>query len=288
MQRQPTSTNASLVVCKPFLVDVRHRAPRFGSYLSGMTIDGFHSHDAAAFAGYSPRVATRFFDLVRKTGKRFDVRVTGLEHIPAGRALLVGNHAFGWYSMFPMAEALTQLGRPVWVLGDHLWWRLPFLRRLASSVGVVDGTPENVSKLLEGDELVMVLPGGLREAIKQRELRYQLLWGHRYGFVRAALRHHAPMVPVAAVGTDEMFDFVGNPYSRGRKLHLGRFPLPLPTRLWPRRVEIRFRIGEPVTIPDGADAEDFGMVRRLRREIEGALHEEIETELAARCGIDLD
>ncbi len=251
-----------------------------------MSIDGFKEADKAAFLGYSPELAERFFRVVRRTGQRFEVGIQGLEHIPEGRALLVGNHAFGWDAMFPMAEVLTQLGRRVWVLGDHLWWRLPFVRRLASAVGVVDGNHDNVAALLERDELVMVLPGGLREAVKPAELRYQLLWGHRYGFVQAALRHRAPMVPVAVIGTDEMYDFVGNPYRRGRKWRMP-IPLPIPTHLLPRKVQIDFRIGEPVTIPSDADPEDFQIVRRLRREIEGALHEEIENELAARAGLQI-
>jgi 1-acyl-sn-glycerol-3-phosphate acyltransferase len=251
-----------------------------------VAIDGFRAIDKSAFAGYSPELADRFFRAVRWTGRRFDVQVHGLEHIPPGRALLVGNHAFGWDSMFPMAAAMQQLGRRIWILGDHLWWRMPFVRRLASAVGVVDGNHDNLASLLEREELVMVLPGGLREAVKPAELRYQLLWGQRYGFVQAAVRHRAPMVPVAVIGTDEMYDFIGNPYRRGRKWKLP-IPLPLPRHILPRQVEIRFRVGEPVTIPEHADPEDFRIIRRLRREIEGALHEEIEVELAARCGFDL-
>jgi len=134
---------------------------------------------------------------------------------------------------------------------------------------------------------VMVVRRALREAVKPRERRYQLLGRHRYGFVSAAMRHHAPMVPVAAVGTDEMYDFVGNPYARARRWAIRKLPLPIPTRLLPRSVEIRFRIGEPVLPPANVDPEDFKALRKLRREIEGALHEEIELELAARCGIDL-
>jgi 1-acyl-sn-glycerol-3-phosphate acyltransferase len=225
---------------------------------------------------------------VQQTGRRFDVTVEGLENIPPGRALLVGNHAFGWDTMFPMAAIAEQLGRRVWVLGDHLWWRLPFVRRVAAAVGVVDGTQENLAKLLEGDELVMVLPGGLREAVKPRELRYQLLWGHRYGFVHAALRSAAPLVPVAVIGSDELYDFVGNAFQRGRRwLHLPNLPIPWPTHLLPRRKKISFRIGEAIPCAEGATADDFHAVRRMRREVEGALHELIELELARRCGIDL-
>ena len=73
----------------------------------------------------------------------------------------------------------------MWGLGEHAWWKVPFLRRLAAAVGTVDGNPGNVNRLLSADEVVLVLPGGLREAVKPRELRYRLLWGKRYGsFVR--------------------------------------------------------------------------------------------------------
>jgi 1-acyl-sn-glycerol-3-phosphate acyltransferase len=172
-----------------------------------------------------------------------------------------------------------------------LWWKVPFLRRLASAVGTVDGTRENADSLLSRDQLVLVLPGGLREAVKPRELRYQLLWGHRYGFVRTAMRCQAPIVPLASVGTDELFDFVGNPYRRGARW-LGRrdIPVPLPSRILPipHRVQMRFLFGEPITprvTPEAAD--NFELVRALRREVEGALHELLELELARRAGIDL-
>lgn len=253
-----------------------------------MGIDGFTQSDKDAFGGYAPDFARRFLHWVQQAGQHFDVQVEGLAQIPAGRALLVGNHAFGFDSMFAMAAVMEQLGRQVWVLGDHMWWRLPFLRRLASAVGVVDGNQDNVAKLLDDDQLVMVLPGGLREAVKPKELRYQLLWGHRYGFVHAALRSRAPIVPVAVIGSDEMYDFAGNAFRRGRRwLHLENLPIPLPSHFFPRRVQIAFRIGEPIPCPEQGSADDFHVVRRLRREAEGALHELIELELAKRCGIDL-
>jgi len=256
-----------------------------------MSIDGFHSADKDAFTGYESRVASPFYRAVVRRSPRLHVTVEGLQNIPKGRALLVGNHAFGWDSMLPIAAMSTRLGRRVWVLGDHAWWRIPFVRRLASAVGVVDGTQDNVTTLLDRDELVLVLPGGLREAVKPRELRYQLLWGQRYGFVRAALQCKAPMVPLASVGTDELFDFVGNAYQRGRRwFHRSSIPIPLPARLLPipHLVQLRFRVGEPIPYPEGATPDDFKLVRRLRREAEGALHELIERELAARCGIELD
>jgi 1-acyl-sn-glycerol-3-phosphate acyltransferase len=257
-----------------------------------VTIDGFEPYQKDAFAGYDARTADRGFSAIDAARRSLGIEVTGLHHIPRGRALLVGNHAFGWDSMFPMAAIFQKLGRRVWVLGEHVWWRVPYLRRVASAMGVVDGTRENVAALLARDELVLVLPGGLREAVKPRELRYQLLWGHRYGFVRAALEARAPLVPIASVGTDELFDFVGNPFRRGRRwLKRRGVPIPLPRRILPipHRVKIAFRIGEPIPCDLGPEAaHDEAVLRRLRRETAGALHELIEEELAQRAGISLD
>jgi 1-acyl-sn-glycerol-3-phosphate acyltransferase len=257
-----------------------------------MSVDRFEPGDKQAFVGFSPKMAQRFHRWINQVGRALNIEIEGLEHIPKGRALLVANHAFGWDVMFPMAAVWERLGRPVWVLGEHLWWKLPFLRKLAASVGTVDGTRENAGELLEREQLVLVLPGGLREAVKPRELRYQLLWGHRYGFVRTAVEHQAPIVPLASVGTDELFDFVGNPYARGARW-LGRsdIPVPLPSRILPipHKVQMRFVFGEPIqprARPE--DAANFEVVRSVRREVEGALHELIELELAKRAGIDLD
>ena len=163
--------------------------------------------------------------------------------------MLVANHSFGWDSILPMAAVWRQLDRPVWVLGEHAWWKVPFLRRLAAAVGTVDGTPTNADRLLAGEELVLVLPGGLREAVKPRELRYRLLWGNRYGFIRAAIRNQAPIVPLASIGADDLFDFVGNAYRRGEVwLRRGGIPVPLPSRILPipHFVKLAFLFGAPI------------------------------------------
>lgn len=256
-----------------------------------MTADGFQRAQKDAFNGFHEPTATRFFRRVEAVAQRFSIEVEGLEHVPRGRALFVANHAFGWDVIVPMAAIAQRLQRHVWVLGEKAWWKVPFLRRFAARVGVVDGTQENADRLLQADELVLVLPGGLREAVKPQELRYQLLWGHRYGFVRAALRNQAPIVPLASIGTDEIFDFVGNPYARGfRWLGRSKVPIPLPSRILPipHLVKPHFALGEPVPMDAPPDAEhDFHRVRRLRREVEGALHELIEVELARRAGMEL-
>jgi 1-acyl-sn-glycerol-3-phosphate acyltransferase len=252
-----------------------------------MSLDGFLVKQKDAFVGYRPAIAHTFGELLDRLGRTVHVEVEGIERLPKGRALLVGNHAFGFDVAFAMARIHAVTGRTVFALGEHAWWAVPGVRRLAAAVGTVDGTMENVDRLLAADELVLVLPGGLREAVKPRELRYRLLWGHRYGFVRAALRNHAPLVPIASLGADDFFNFVGDAFARAKKLHIP-FPVPRPSHLFPMPHfrALHFVIGEPIPVDDlGHDVgqDDEHLVRRLRREVEGAIHEIFERELAQRA-----
>jgi 1-acyl-sn-glycerol-3-phosphate acyltransferase len=250
-----------------------------------MNLDGFSPREKDAFVGFSRPASERFFTVTERFAQRWGVEVVGIDRIPKGPAILVANHAFGvWDLALAVARIHAETRRTVWSLGEHLWWHVPVVRRLAAAFGVVDGTPENADALLAAGELLLVLPGGLREALKPRELRYRLIWGHRYGFVRAALRNGAPLVPIACIGGDDLFHLVGNAFERGRRLHLG-IPLPRPRHGIPifHRTRLRVVIGEPVDIQGRGSPDDERCVRSLRREIEGAIHELIEEELASRA-----
>ena len=250
-----------------------------------MSIDGFRAELASPFVGRSERVATAFGAALERIGRVAKVQVLGVDRIPDGPALIVTNHAFGFDAAFPMAHVHRATGRRVWALGEHAFWRFPFVRRLAAAVGTVDGTRENVDALLSRGELVFVLPGGLREAMKPRELRYRLLWGDRCGFVEAAARAQAPIVPLACVGPDELFHLVGDAFARGRRVLGGFFPLPRPAGgiPWPHPSRFTFLFGDPIPPPpiDATTAE----IRRCRREVAGAIHELIDGELGARSGV---
>ena len=254
-----------------------------------MSLDGFEPADKEAFAVPHGRNVDLLFAAIDRTAKLLKVEVSGLENLPSGRVLLVANHAFGWDIVFAMSAIRARTGRQVWALGEHVWWKIPIARRLAAALGVVDGTPENADRLLSRDQILLVLPGGVREALKPLELRYRLVWGNRYGFVRAAIRNHAPIVPLASIGADEVFDLVGNAFARGSRWLRGTgIPIPRSARLLPipHLVQMKFVLGEPIPPPATPEAaNDEIVVRRLRREVEGALHEMFEHELARRIGL---
>ena len=263
-----------------------------------MTVDGFCAEDRDALRAFDPKTADLAYRAIDWVAAHWHIEIVGSDSLPEGGALIVANHAFGWDVMFPMAAVWRTQRRPIWALGEHLWWKVPYLRKLAAAVGTVDGVPDNADKLLARGELVLVLPGGLREAVKPRELRYRLLWGHRYGFIRSAIRSQVPIVPLLSIGADEIFDLVGNADTRGARW-LGRaarwvgsphLPLPRVASLLPipHRVHLKYVFGEPIFPRFSIDHEnDLKALRSMRHEVEGALHEMIEQELAKRVGIDL-
>lgn len=252
------------------------------------TIDGFDLQQTDAFTSFDPELMHRTSKLMNALAKRLHVQIEGIEHLPSGRALVVANHTFGYDVTFAVTAVYEKTKRIIWSLGEHNWWRVPYLRSFMVKVGMVDGTQKNTEQLLERDQWVLVLPGGLRESVKPHELRYRLLWGHRYGFVKLAVRHQTPIVPLAMIGADDLFNLVGNAMQRGRLI---RFPIPKPAYGVPvfHPVKLKGIFGEPIVLqarPDQCDDPD--VLKRCRREVEGALYELIDMELAKRAGFEVD
>jgi 1-acyl-sn-glycerol-3-phosphate acyltransferase len=236
---------------------------------------------------YDASKAERSLAAASGLGRLLHARVEGVERVPQGPALVVSNHAFGWDVAIPMASLAAHSGRRVWFLGEHLWWRVPYLRDLAAASGVVDGTRENARHLLEQGELVAVLPGGLREALKPEQLAYRLLWGSRAGFARVAIASGAAVVPLASIGADDVFRLVGNAFLRGDRW-FGHHTLPIPRLRLPHRTHLAYIFGEPIVPRVGPElADDPVEARRLVHEVRGALDEILTCELAARAGVDV-
>lgn len=198
--------------------------------------------------------------------KRFRASLHYSDNIPReGGALLVGNHGYWGIDALPLALLLTlQTGRTPRFLGERSLWKVPGTKGLWDALGIVRGEPELAVRLLEEDELVCVYPGGVDDAFKLSSEAYTLKWKERAGFARVAMRAKAPIVPIAAVGIDELFEVRRREHVLGRRL-LGsdRYDLPVPKSVFPRKValdyyalSIIYPSGDP-TIP--ADVE------RIRR-----------------------
>ncbi|MCW2956538.1 MAG: phospholipid/glycerol acyltransferase [Thermoleophilia bacterium] len=144
------------------------------------------------------------------------VDVDGIENVPAeGPGLLVSNHAgagIPFDGAMIKTAVLQQHSNPRHVRLLVLDWLmgLPYLGDLMRQTGQVLASSPNAYELLKRDQLIAVFPEGVRGMAKPFSQRYQLQRFGRGGFVRIALRTRTPIVPVAVVGSEEIYPKLGN------------------------------------------------------------------------------
>ena len=220
------------------------------------------------------------------------VRATGVENVPShGRALLAANHA----GILPWDA--TMMG--VAILRDHplpryprflvLNWAfdLPYVSFFMRRVGGVVASPYNAARLLEQDQLVAVFPEGVKGAGKPFSHRYRLQRFGRGGFVEIALRTGAPIVPVAVVGSEEIYPKLGDASAVARLIGAPYFPLT-PTFPWlgplgavPLPSKWRIEFCDPIeTASYGPEAADdralvFELSERVRDVIQAKVYENL-------------
>src|SRR5918996_1093249 len=139
----------------------------------------------------------------------FRAEVEGIENVPAeGGALLVSNHSGALPPDAAMiAKAIREehpAARPLYLTVEHFFKGYPGFSMLIPKIGGVAAHPANVHRLLYDErQLVLVFPEGRKGTEKLYKDRYRLRRFGRGGFVEAAMRARAPIVPVAVVGAEE-------------------------------------------------------------------------------------
>jgi 1-acyl-sn-glycerol-3-phosphate acyltransferase len=225
----------------------------------------------------------------------FQPSIEGAENIPMERgALIVTNHGhFGLDLPILLSLILEETGRPVRSLGDRIVFATPIARDLARELGAVEGEPETAVELLKDDQLVLVYPGGAREALGDPQDAYRLQWQQSRGFIRTALRAQRPIIPVAGLGNEELYVQVVS-QERMRQGGLGRViakflgekyvtPLYLGIGLLPFPAELHYVVGTQIELPYGSEAaDDEEIVAALHRQVTEATQSLIDQGLAER------
>jgi len=218
----------------------------------------------------------------------FRVETHGLENVPAGRVLFIGNHAGNTFAfdaaMLAMAMLLdAEPPRAVRGMAEYYLPTLPFFGTFMHRVGSVVGTPENCAQLLEAGEAIMVFPEGARGFVKTYDKRYQL---QRFGlgFMRLALGSETPIVPVGIVGSEEQAPGLADLKGIGRLIGAPAFPIT-PLFPWlglggfmPLPVKFRIRFGQPLHFEGDAHGEDSEIERQVetvRQAIRGLMDESL-------------
>ncbi len=223
----------------------------------------------------------------------FRVETHDIDRVPAGRALLVGNHA----GQLPFDAAMLgtamildadppRISRP---MAEYWVSELPWVSVLAARSGTLVGTPENCASMLDRGEVVMVFPEGVRGMNKLYSQRYQL---QRFGlgFMRLALETGTPIVPVGIVGSEEQQPGIANLKGLGRVFGMPAFPITVgfpwlgPLGLLPLPVKYRIHFGEPLLIEGDPSEEDADVQRKVDR-VRSAICDLLERGRRERTGV---
>jgi len=134
---------------------------------------------------------------------RADIR--GIARIPEGPALYVGNHngallsidSFLWASEVCRQRGVENV--PFGLTHSTILKILPFNRALIP-MGSVAATHDNAASLFEAGYKALVYPGGDVDTLRPWRERNLVKFDGRAGFIKLALRHNIPIIPVAAQG----------------------------------------------------------------------------------------
>jgi 1-acyl-sn-glycerol-3-phosphate acyltransferase len=243
------------------------------------------AHDGVDYA-----VVERWAPVLEALAAYFRPSYHGLEHIPPeGGALLVGNHGLCAFDGLFLGTAIYRAtGRLPRGLAERMLFLVPGVRDSLQQIGSLDGTPDAALAFLRAGHLVNTYPGGAREALKPREMRYRLRWDKSFGFVRLALRAQVPVILHMGIGIDESWHIVGRIRWTGRVMGSDKYELPvlLGWGLAPRPVKFTYYLSKPIRL-DGRpeDADDAQVVERIHRDLWDRGHAMLEEGLRRRRSV---
>ncbi len=248
------------------------------------------SRDEALIARMIPLIENTIVPYHRAT-------VTGMQNVPTGPVLYVGNHNGALYSADTWIFAASILrARGIdaapHALAHDLALAAPGLGRVLRRFGAVPAHPENSLRLFGAGRSVMVYPGGDQEAMRPFRARNEVRFGGRQGYIRTALRAGVPIVPVAAQGAHStlivLADFpeVARALGIDKRFRTKVFPLsfvlpwgfvlgPTPPYI-PFPAKIRVEVLPAIYFDRGPDAaDDPDCVSECALRVEGALQEAV-------------
>ncbi|GJD06668.1 2-acylglycerol O-acyltransferase 2 [Galdieria sulphuraria] len=160
------------------------------------------------------------------------------------RILLYG---FLWETLFPQHEKRRALAaRPLFYL--------PVCREFTLWSGGIDACRYSALTSLNSGNSIFVFPGGSEEIFVTRRDNIYVLLEKRKGFIRLALETGSNLVPVLAVGEEELFRLFRLVPERLQQFFLHYFRLPVGVALgsyctcMPERSPLQIVVGRAITV----------------------------------------
>ncbi len=156
-------------------------------------------------------------DIIKFLGKfanwYFQPEYVGLRNVSSKKpAIYVSNHTLLGLTDGPLYIPKLYEKRDIYlrVLVDNFHSSLPLWRSVLTDLGAVTASKEHAHDLMKHKQHILVFPGGANEVCKTKDNAYQLDWKNRFGFVKMAIEHGYPIIPIASLGGDELYDIVAD------------------------------------------------------------------------------
>jgi len=264
------------------MVDIPELQRRLASlkkvFLEEIPLDDLDAADPSLLSDIVP-----LLDLFGKVYYRLEVE--GLGTVPHGPAVVVINHNSGisfaellgfgarWYLERGYDDILHGLAHDAML-------KIPYLKNFLMHGGAVRASHRNADRVLERGRKILVAPGGNLEAFRPHRDRHRIQFAGRTGFLKAAIRHRAPIVPAVFIGGHDTFyviddgRFVVELLGLHERFRLDTFPLFLglpwgigvgPIFHLPLPVRCKVRILPPILLDryDPGDAENPEVLQEL-------------------------
>ncbi len=170
----------------------------------------------------------------------FRAEVRGVDRVPPGAALYVGNHngAMQNPEAYLLAAALCDHYGVDYVpygLGHEWAINLPLINQLIVPLGAVRASHRNAERLFQRGKKVIVYPGSDYDAMRPYRWRNRIVFGGRTGYMSLVIRAGVPLVPVVTAGAQEVFVVLNEGKRTAELLGVDRL---LRIKVWPWTLSI--------------------------------------------------
>eukprot|EP00440_Ansanella_granifera_P024632 gb/GFBE01026752.1/.p1 GENE.gb/GFBE01026752.1/~~gb/GFBE01026752.1/.p1 ORF type:complete len:326 (+),score=54.49 gb/GFBE01026752.1/:1-978(+) len=233
------------------------------AYLPSL-LDGSERRPDSRRSGILLAAAQRFWNAVLPLFIDVQCKLEAAEELRKCEQCIVAVHphgvlSLGHYLVISGFDAALEKAAPAsrrCALSAGVIFKLPIVRELALGLGCVDAHREVAKRVLSSGLSISVVPGGEREQLlAQRGDVEHLVLKHRQGFVRLALQHGVPIVPVYAFGECQLFRqsqflmgiraWVQRTLGIALVMPYGPWGLPMQTFSTP----VRIVVGKPLSMP---------------------------------------
>ena len=149
--------------------------------------------------------------LARFANWYFKPEYLGLENLSAKKpSFYISNHTLLGITDGPLyiPKLYDDFDIYLRVMVDNMHESFPLWRSILTDLGAVTGSREHAKDLMENQQHILVFPGGANEVFKKKGEEYQLVWKERFGFVKLAIENEYPIIPIASLGGDELYDIL--------------------------------------------------------------------------------